>query len=227
MDSRHSERVRSSQKFGHNIKWYGAWHDQLAHAVYVEAAYCRCDKCLRNPLGQNITYDYMVVATGVELDWDRIKGLKETIGKNGVCTNYSYDYVDKTWEFLKNFKGGNMVSVTSICGWQCSCLVPSSLFCPFWSRVLFHFLENSDFYLSWHTGEVWRSSSKNHVASGTHGKTKWPETEYKRYVHITRISYVCSEKIFRYSLREEKNLWQRELMTDAICSVWSCDSWLF
>lgn len=34
---------------------------------------------------------------------------REAIGKDGVCTNYSYDYVGKTWEFLKNFKGGNMI----------------------------------------------------------------------------------------------------------------------
>jgi NADPH-dependent 2,4-dienoyl-CoA reductase/sulfur reductase-like enzyme len=59
--------------------------------------------------GEKIKYDYMVVATGIELDLNKIKGLKEAIGKDGVCTNYSYDYVGKTWEFLKNFKGGNMI----------------------------------------------------------------------------------------------------------------------
>jgi len=59
--------------------------------------------------GKKITYDYMVVATGIELYMDKIKGFKESVGKNGVCTNYSYNYVDSTWEFLKDFKEGTLV----------------------------------------------------------------------------------------------------------------------
>ena len=37
--------------------------------------------------GDTITYDYLVVCPGLQLDWDKIKGLKETLGKNGVCSN--------------------------------------------------------------------------------------------------------------------------------------------
>lgn len=53
-----------------------------------------------------VAYDYLIVAPGIQLNWGAIKGLKETIGKNGVCSNYSVDYVSYTWECLKNFKGG-------------------------------------------------------------------------------------------------------------------------
>jgi sulfide:quinone oxidoreductase len=56
--------------------------------------------------GKKISYDYMVVATGVELNWDKIKGLKDAMGKNGVCTNYSYQFVDATWKFFQSFRGG-------------------------------------------------------------------------------------------------------------------------
>jgi sulfide:quinone oxidoreductase len=59
--------------------------------------------------GKQITYEYLVVATGIELKMNEIKGLKEAIGKNGVTTNYLYEYVNKTWEFLKDFKGGTLV----------------------------------------------------------------------------------------------------------------------
>jgi sulfide:quinone oxidoreductase len=59
--------------------------------------------------GNKVTYDYLIVAPGVQLNWDAVKGLKETIGKNGVCSNYSYDLVDYTWEVLKNFKGGTAI----------------------------------------------------------------------------------------------------------------------
>jgi sulfide:quinone oxidoreductase len=53
-----------------------------------------------------IQYDYLIVAPGIQLNWGEIKGLKETLGKNGVCSNYSVEHVPYTWECLKNFKGG-------------------------------------------------------------------------------------------------------------------------
>jgi sulfide:quinone oxidoreductase len=56
--------------------------------------------------GQRIKYDFLVVAAGIQLDWDKIKGLPDALGTEGVCSNYSYDSVDKTWEFIRNFKGG-------------------------------------------------------------------------------------------------------------------------
>lgn len=54
-----------------------------------------------------IQYEYLVVAPGIQLNWDAIKGLKETLGKNGVCSNYSFDIAPYTWECVRNFKGGN------------------------------------------------------------------------------------------------------------------------
>ena len=59
--------------------------------------------------GKVISYDYLIVAAGIQIDWDRIKGLKESVGKNGVCSNYSYDTVNSTWENIKNFKGGTAI----------------------------------------------------------------------------------------------------------------------
>jgi len=57
--------------------------------------------------GTELTYDYLIVVPGIQINLDGIEGLKETMGKNGVCSNY----VDPkyTWECLKNFKGGNAV----------------------------------------------------------------------------------------------------------------------
>ena len=56
--------------------------------------------------GDTVSYDYLVVCPGLQLDWDKIKGLKETLGKNGVCSNYSADYVEYTWECVKNLESG-------------------------------------------------------------------------------------------------------------------------
>lgn len=59
--------------------------------------------------GTEITYDYMIVCPGIQLDWNKIKGLKETLGKNNVSSNYSFEHPPYTWEMIKNFKGGMAV----------------------------------------------------------------------------------------------------------------------
>lgn len=59
--------------------------------------------------GETITYDQLVVAPGIQLDWDKIKGLKGNLGKGGICSNYSYETVESTWETLRGFKGGNAI----------------------------------------------------------------------------------------------------------------------
>lgn len=59
--------------------------------------------------GAVYTYDYMVVAPGIQLDWDKVKGLKETLGKNGVSSNYTFQTAPYTWEAIKNTKSGNAI----------------------------------------------------------------------------------------------------------------------
>jgi sulfide:quinone oxidoreductase len=56
-----------------------------------------------------ITYDYLVVCPGLQLDWDKIKGLKETLGKNNVCSNYSVDHVEYTWTTIQAMESGNAI----------------------------------------------------------------------------------------------------------------------
>ncbi|MCB0377909.1 MAG: NAD(P)/FAD-dependent oxidoreductase [Bdellovibrionales bacterium] len=56
--------------------------------------------------GNKVSYDFLVVAPGIQIDWNKIEGLTETLGKNGVCTNYSKDVVEYTWQTMKNLKGG-------------------------------------------------------------------------------------------------------------------------
>ncbi|GAB5550269.1 MAG: FAD/NAD(P)-binding oxidoreductase [Sandaracinaceae bacterium] len=45
-----------------------------------------------------LTYDYLVVCPGIQINWDSIEGLKEGLGTNGICCNYSYEHCDYTWE---------------------------------------------------------------------------------------------------------------------------------
>ncbi len=59
--------------------------------------------------GDSITYDFLVVAGGIQIDWNKIPGLAENIGTHGICSNYSYDTVGYTWECIRSFRGGNAV----------------------------------------------------------------------------------------------------------------------
>lgn len=67
------------------------------------------ENAVKTESGQKIGYDFLIVAAGIQIDWDKVKGLPESIGKDGVCSNYSYQTVDSTWEFIRNFKGGNAI----------------------------------------------------------------------------------------------------------------------
>lgn len=59
--------------------------------------------------GDRITYDWLIVAAGIQIDWNKIPGLIEAMGHDGVCSNYSFETVDSTWQTLKNFKGGTAI----------------------------------------------------------------------------------------------------------------------
>ena len=52
----------------------------------------------------DIGYDYLIVATGLQLDYDAIEGLnKDAIGKNGVGSVYFAEGAVKTWELMQEF----------------------------------------------------------------------------------------------------------------------------
>ena len=56
--------------------------------------------------GGSVAYDYLVVCPGLQLNWAGIEGLEETIGRNGVSSNYLLPYARYTWQCLQNMKSG-------------------------------------------------------------------------------------------------------------------------
>jgi sulfide:quinone oxidoreductase len=59
--------------------------------------------------GKSLKYNELVVAAGIQLNWDAVKGLPQAINKGGVCSNYGYDKVAYTWETIQTFQGGDAV----------------------------------------------------------------------------------------------------------------------
>ncbi len=58
---------------------------------------------------QVLKYKRLLVCPGLKLDWHGVEGLVETLGKNGVTSNYRYDLAPYTWELVESFEGGRAV----------------------------------------------------------------------------------------------------------------------
>jgi sulfide:quinone oxidoreductase len=56
--------------------------------------------------GAHVTYDRLVVCPGLKLNWEGIEGLTETLGKNGVTSNYRPDLSEYTWELVQKLGKG-------------------------------------------------------------------------------------------------------------------------
>ena len=53
-----------------------------------------------------LSYERLIVAPGIKLDWHGVDGLIETLGHNGVTSNYRFDLAPYTWNLVKNMKQG-------------------------------------------------------------------------------------------------------------------------
>jgi len=53
-----------------------------------------------------VKYRQLVVCPGLKLDWHGIEGLSETLGRNGVTSNYRYDLAPYTWRLVQGLRAG-------------------------------------------------------------------------------------------------------------------------
>lgn len=58
-----------------------------------------------------LNYEYLVVATGLQIRWESVEGLPQTLGKNGVISIYDYSTLEATFDTIKNFQGGDAIFV--------------------------------------------------------------------------------------------------------------------
>lgn len=83
----------------HNVTWI---RDKVV-------AFMPEDMGVKLESGRVISYRRLVVCPGLQLDWDKIKGLKETLGRNGVTSNYERHLAPYTWECVKNLASGKAI----------------------------------------------------------------------------------------------------------------------
>jgi len=59
--------------------------------------------------GERIAYRTLVASPGIKLDWAAVEGLKDTLGKNGVTSNYMFEMAPYTWELVQSLRGGKAI----------------------------------------------------------------------------------------------------------------------
>lgn len=66
-------------------------------------------KVVRLASGVEVGYGVLVMAPGIQLDWEKVDGLTDTLGRDGVSSNYDVALAPKTWEFIRGTRSGTAV----------------------------------------------------------------------------------------------------------------------
>ncbi|NGO45555.1 NAD(P)/FAD-dependent oxidoreductase [Streptomyces ureilyticus] len=59
--------------------------------------------------GRRLAYDHLVMAPGLQLDWNGVPGLAEAIGHDRVTSNYAPEYAPRTWDLIRGMRSGTAV----------------------------------------------------------------------------------------------------------------------
>lgn len=73
------------------------------------SGFAPADNTVQMDDGTSISYEHLVVAPGLKLNWAGVEGLEEALGKNGVTSNYRYDLAPYTWELVQGLDEGRAI----------------------------------------------------------------------------------------------------------------------
>ena len=87
--------------------------------------------------GRAVSYRVLIACPGIKLDWDAIPGLSETLGKNGVTSNYRYDLAPYTNRLVKDLKGGRALFTQPPMPIKCAGAPQKAMYlsCNVWERA--------------------------------------------------------------------------------------------
>jgi sulfide:quinone oxidoreductase len=87
--------------------------------------------------GTSVAYRVLIACPGIKLDWDAIPGLSESLGKNGVTSNYGYDLAPYTHRLVKEFKGGRALFTQPPMPIKCAGAPQKSMYlsCSRWEKA--------------------------------------------------------------------------------------------
>lgn len=76
------------------------WHQQQVVSLEPD------QNCITLSDGTVLGYKALVLSPGLELNWAGIEGLTESLGQNGVTSNYQEGMAQYTWEMVQRLKKG-------------------------------------------------------------------------------------------------------------------------
>ncbi|MBJ9974484.1 NAD(P)/FAD-dependent oxidoreductase [Pseudomonas sp. S75] len=87
--------------------------------------------------GRTLTYEQLVVCPGLKLDWSAIEGLEDTLGRNGVTSNYRYDLAPYTWQLVQSLQQGRALFSQPPMPIKCAGAPQKALYlsCDHWLRT--------------------------------------------------------------------------------------------
>ena len=87
--------------------------------------------------GRALSYQQLVVCPGLTLDWGAIEGLEETLGRNGVTSNYRYDLAPYTWKLVQSLQQGRALFTQPPMPIKCAGAPQKALYlsCDHWLRA--------------------------------------------------------------------------------------------
>jgi len=86
--------------------------------------------------GEEVAYRLLIVATGNRLDFAAIAGLTDTLGRNGVTSNYRSDLAPYTWELVRDLRMGRAVFTQPPMPIKCAGAPQKAMYlsCSHWER---------------------------------------------------------------------------------------------
>lgn len=87
--------------------------------------------------GSRLRYRALVASPGIALDWDAIPGLAETLGKNGVTSNYRADLAPYTHFLAQSLRGGRALFTQPPMPIKCAGAPQKAMYlsCDAWRRA--------------------------------------------------------------------------------------------
>lgn len=82
-------------------KWY------RAKAEFIDAE----QQCVKLSDSRSLGFRRLVVAPGLFMDWDSVEGLKDSLGKHGVTSNYCYELAPYTWSLIEKLEQGKALFI--------------------------------------------------------------------------------------------------------------------
>jgi len=86
--------------------------------------------------GQRVSWNNLIVCPGLRLAWEKIEGLQETLGRNGVTSNYSYEHAAYTWQLVQQLQGGKAIFTQPAMPIKCAGAPQKALYlsCDHWLK---------------------------------------------------------------------------------------------